>query len=117
MGKFLIIYGLTAAEYDTDSIMLSKRLDFCRAVHRYGLAWSGRGGTVILKADITLNKLSRELVSLISDDEFVAVVAISENPAVMYGGWLVDDESFLELLPGAIDVTYDDPGYGDSALN
>jgi hypothetical protein len=58
---------------------------------------------------MNIEDLAHELRSIIDiDADFISIISITANPTAIYAGWLVDDESFLELLPSAINLTYDD---------
>jgi hypothetical protein len=110
MNKFLIFFNFAFSEEDTFEIIFSKNYEFRRSMFRYGISWSASGNVTLLKTETSQEKLSNDLVNSIDRvSDFVSIIAIPENPSVMYGGWLVDDESFLELLPGAVDMTYEDP--------
>ncbi|MGI8839330.1 MAG: hypothetical protein ACR2F8_00860 [Caulobacteraceae bacterium] len=111
MNKFLIFFNLAFSEGDSSDSMLSRTLEFRRSLFCHGLAWSAAGNVVILRTETSMEELTRDLVNSIDGvSDFVSVIEIPNNTAIMYGGWLVDSESFLTLLPSAIDVTYENPG-------
>jgi hypothetical protein len=42
-----------------------------------------------------------------SDSDFILLFPINDNTEAIYAGWLVDAESFIELIPNPRDATYE----------
>jgi hypothetical protein len=101
VGKYLVIHNLARPVEETDDQYFLRQVAFLKAVFALGPAWSASQGVALLETDWSQDAIATHLVSLVESGDFAAVLPVDDRAPVFYGGWLVDDEAFLRLLPTA----------------
>jgi hypothetical protein len=71
----------------------------------FGPAWHGAQSAVWFRTDRDIDSMISELARMLEPSDFILLRQLTGSNEVRYAGWLVDDEAFRELFPGAIEAS------------
>lgn len=105
MQDFIVSYGLAHDSADVGGQGRLKRLTaMLMAVFALGKTWHGSQSAIFLRTDQTIDEVAAALAWLLSAEDFLLVVSLSDPPDVRYAGRLKDAATFHDLYPQAREV-------------